>query len=252
MKSVKIHIKRAVRELLIEQAGRCETAAFMQGDPSWFMHQVQGQPSQEVMAFVAASLSYGNRVAFRPKLQHMLDSSQGDPYQWLRSGAFASTVPDDVSRSFYRLHTFHHMHTLLRALQAMLRDYGTMGGYVSLQGCTTAMQAIELLTGYFAQYDTGHLVPVNAKSSCKRLCMFLRWMVRDGSPVDLGIWPFIDKSTLIMPLDTHVLQEARRLGLIKTKAATMSTALRLTEQLRRVFPGDPLKADFALFGSSVQ
>ena len=208
MKSVKIHIKRAVRELLIEQAGRCETAAFMQGDPSWFMHQVQGQPSQEVMAFVAASLSYGNRVAFRPKLQHMLDSSQGDPYQWLRSGAFASTVPDDVSRSFYRLHTFHHMHTLLRAL--------------------------------------------NAKSSCKRLCMFLRWMVRDGSPVDLGIWPFIDKSTLIMPLDTHVLQEARRLGLIKTKAATMSTALRLTEQLRRVFPGDPLKADFALFGSSVQ
>ena len=55
-----------------------------------------------------------------------------------------------------------------------------------------------------------------------------------------------------MPLDTHVLQEARRLGLINTKAATMLTALRLTERLRRVFPHDPLKADFALFGSSVQ
>ena len=192
MKSAKIHIKRAVRELLIEQAGRCETAAFMQGDPSWFMHQVQGQPSQEVMAFVAASLSYGNRVAFRPKLQHMLDSSQGDPYQWLRSGAFASTVPDDVSRSFYRLHTFHHMHTLLRALQAMLRDYGTMGGYVSSQGCTTAMQAIEVLTAYFGHYDTAHLVPVmpsRRASACA--CFCAGWC----ATALLSIWEFGHLST---------------------------------------------------------
>ncbi len=248
MKSVKIRIKRAVRELLTEQAARCETAAFMQGDPSWYMHQVQGQPGQEVMAFIAASLSYGSRAAFMPKLQHLLDSMQGDPLEWVGSGAFASTVPDDEARSFYRLQTYHHMHAMLRGLQAMLEGWGTIGGYVQSSGATTALQAIEAITRYFATFDTGHLLPRDATSACKRLCMLLRWMVRDGSPVDLGFWSFIDKKSLIMPLDTHVLQEAARLGLIHSQSTTMAAALRLTATMARIFPGDPLKGDFALFG----
>ena len=82
--------------------------------------------------------------------------------------------------------------------------------------------------------------------------MFLRWMVRDHSPVDLGLWTdIIDKRTLIMPLDTHVMQEANRLGLLSTKTTSMSTAIRLTEKLRETFPDDPLKGDFALFGIGV-
>ena len=81
--------------------------------------------------------------------------------------------------------------------------------------------------------------------------MFLRWMVRDGSPVDLGLWTFIDKRTLIMPLDTHVLQEAARLKLISGKTASMRTAAQLTETLRQAFPDDPLKGDFALFGDGI-
>ena len=78
--------------------------------------------------------------------------------------------------------------------------------------------------------------------------MFLRWMVRDGSPVDLGLWPFIDKKSLIIPMDTHVLQEACKLGLIKSRTASMSAALRLSKALADVFPDDPMKGDFALFG----
>ena len=82
--------------------------------------------------------------------------------------------------------------------------------------------------------------------------MFMRWMVRDGSPVDLGLWSdIIDKRTLIIPMDTHVMQEANRLGLLKSKTATMATAMKLTESLRAVFPEDPLKGDFALFGVGV-
>ena len=86
--------------------------------------------------------------------------------------------------------------------------------------------------------------------------MFLRWMVRDNSPVDLGLWSgLIDKRSLIMPLDTHVLTEASRLGLLSIRAsapsATMSAARRLTATLATVFPDDPLKGDFALFGYGV-
>ena len=82
--------------------------------------------------------------------------------------------------------------------------------------------------------------------------MFLRWMVRKVSPVDLGLWNnIIDQRTLIMPLDTHVIQEANRLGLIKTKSTSMKIACELTEKLRKIFPEDPLKGDFALFGYGI-
>ena len=82
--------------------------------------------------------------------------------------------------------------------------------------------------------------------------MFLRWMVRKESPVDLGLWnDIIDQRTLIMPLDTHVIQEANRLGLIKTKSTSMKVACELTEKLRKIFPEDPLKGDFALFGYGI-
>ena len=82
--------------------------------------------------------------------------------------------------------------------------------------------------------------------------MFLRWMVRDSSPVDLGLWSdFIDKKTLIMPLDTHVLQMAAKFGLLNGRNASMSAARKLTAVLAEVFPDDPLKGDFALFGAGV-
>ena len=82
--------------------------------------------------------------------------------------------------------------------------------------------------------------------------MFLRWMVRDGSPVDLGLWSdILDRRTLIMPLDTHVVQESLRMGLLKSRTASMGTARRLTDAMLEIFPNDPLKGDFALFGLGV-
>ena len=96
------------------------------------------------------------------------------------------------------------------------------------------------------------IIPKDATSSCKRVCMFLRWMVRDNSPVDLGLWSdLIDKSTLIIPMDTHVLQEATKLGLISSKCTSMSAALKLSQKLREIWPDDPIKGDFALFGLGV-
>ena len=95
-------------------------------------------------------------------------------------------------------------------------------------------------------------MPKNTSSACKRVCMFLRWMVRSDSPVDLGLWAdVIDRRTLIMPLDTHVVQEGMRMGLLNSRTASMSTARRLTDAMLRIFPDDPTKGDFALFGLGV-
>jgi uncharacterized protein (TIGR02757 family) len=82
--------------------------------------------------------------------------------------------------------------------------------------------------------------------------MFLRWMVRRGPAVDIGLWAdFIDRKTLIMPLDTHVITQARELGLLSKESATMSTARKLTALMSEVFPDDPARGDFSLFGAGV-
>ena len=245
-------------------AKRYETREFLDGDPSWFMHQVEGVANKELLAFIASSLSYGSRKQFLPKIQYILDCSEGDVEHWLLSGTFRQHIPDN-DKCYYRLYSNHTMRQFLEALTTMLREYGSMKAYIETElnkmppsPSRRALDAIKAIVWWFQiKVNVNVTVPVSVipkdcSSSCKRLCMFLRWMVRDNSPVDLGLWAdIIDRRTLIMPLDTHVMQEANRLGLLESKTASMSTALKLTEKLRGVFPDDPLKGDFALFGIGV-
>lgn len=238
------------RALLVSYAAKYETADFLDGDPSWFMHQVTGSANQETLAFVASALSYGSRKQFLPKIQHLLDASGGDVYGWVKSGAFEHYVPDTPA-CYYRLYTCHTMNSFLRALRQTLMDHGTLGALLKQQG-SDAMASLRLLCAHFAAFGANGVVPKDTTSACKRLCMFMRWMVRDNSPVDLGLWShFVDKRTLIMPLDTHVAHEAVRLRLLGNTSASMSAARRLTSAMLEVFPDDPLKGDFALFGFGV-
>ncbi len=232
-------------------AAMYETEAFLQGDPSWFMHQVVGTANQEAMAFLASCLSYGSRRQFMPKIQWMLDCAGGEVDAWVREGDFEEDLPSGDKGCFYRLYTVGQMNAFLRAYRQLLQNHGTLGEYVRVRA-SDGLAAVGAICGYFCNAGVSGIVPKDAQSACKRVCMFLRWMVRNGSPVDLGLWAdFIDRRTLIMPLDTHVLAESQRLGLLKCGSATMSTARRLTQSMLEVFPEDPLKGDFALFGYGV-
>ena len=242
-------IDPATATLLRTYASRYETPEFIVGDPSWFMHQVSGELNQEIMAFLAMALSYGSRAQFLPKIQWLLDSAQGEPDEWVRSGAYASVLEAGDPACFYRLYNKGLMRAFLDACRDLLRDYGSLGEFVPKR---STIEVLDALCAYFSERGLSVIVPKDTTSSCKRLCMFLRWMVRDGSPVDLGLWAGrIDKRTLIMPLDTHVLTEASKLGLIQSRCTSMSAARRLTASLAEVFPDDPLKGDFALFGYGV-
>ena len=241
-------MEESLHRELRRYAAEYETEEFLQGDPSWFMHQVEGAANQEATAFVASCLSYGSRKQFMPKIQWLLDCAGGDVDAWVREGGFEEVLPAGGCGCFYRLNTVGQMNAFLRAYQRLLEQYGTLGDYVRGRA-SDGFAAVEAICGYFGGEGVSGLVPQDARSACKRVCMFLRWMVRSDSPVDLGLWAdFIDRRTLIMPLDTHVLAESQRLGLLKCGSATMSAALRLTETLAKVFPDDPLKGDFALFG----
>lgn len=232
---------------IVSLAERYETAKFIVGDPSWFMHQVQGESNIEAMAFIASCFSYGSRKQFLPKIQSILDDSKGDVFLWIEEEKFKQFLPNN-SACFYRLYTNEMVLDLFERLSFCYKTHGSIRNLLLKNNVSTAKEALEVLTATFG----GKIVPKNTQSSCKRLCMFLRWMVRTDSPVDVGIWSdFIDKRSLIMPLDTHVMQQANRLNLIHTKTTSMATAVKLTYEVAKIFPEDPLKADFALFGYGV-
>ena len=240
------------KSTLRRYAEKYERPPFIEGDPSWFMHHVSGAKNQEATAFVASALSFGSRAQFLPKIQWIVDQAEGNVDRWIRTGAFAKAFHPSDERCFYRFFTHATMHSFLRAYKGVMDEFGTLGEFVrETSGCDAAM-AVKAICRRFHEAGADAVIPKDSKSACKRVCMFLRWMGRSDSPVDLGLWSdFLDRRTLIIPLDTHVLQEAKKLGLLKGSAASMCAARRLTAALAEAFPDDPAKGDFALFGAGV-
>lgn len=244
--------KQERTNLLRRLAEKYETGEFLNGDPSWFMHQVEGRENQEVMAFLASVLSFGKRELFLPKIHLMLSKSGGQTADWVKNGIYRHDIADN-NICYYRFYSKHMMLEFLDALRDIIISYGSIGVFAQKYARRhTALEVLEAFGDYFRERGIKGMVPSPHSSVAKRPCMFMRWMVRDSSPVDLGLWSnFIDKRTLYIPLDTHVMQEASHLGLISGKTASWKTVLKLTEALKEVFPDDPAKGDFALFGYGV-
>lgn len=243
-------IREDIKHEIQRLAERYETADFLISDPSRFMHSVCGDTNRETTAFVASALSYGSRKQFFPKIERIIHLADGQVDAWVRLGQFFHDIPD-THECFYRLYDNAMMRRFLLALQTLLLEHGTLKAFAAAAG-PDAYNVVNAFCRHFAENGSVGIVPKDATSACKRVCMFLRWMVRDSSPVDLGLWAdIIDKRTLIMPMDTHVMTEAQRLGLISSRTASMSAARRLTAAMSEIFPDDPLKGDFALFGLGV-
>ena len=246
-----MEVDKAIAEMLRGYADKYEARDFIVGDPSWYMHQVEGNLNRESMAFLASVFSFGSREQFMPKIASLLEWSRGDIDNWLRSGEFRQRFRPDDTHCFYRLYTYGSTARFLEAYSRLLNSHGSLGEYVHANA-SAGIEAVASICKYFGDCGAGAIVPKDTTSSCKRVCMFMRWMVRDNSPVDLGLWSsFIDKRTLIMPMDTHVVTQSVRLGLLTSRTASMSAARRLTMAMSTVFPDDPLKGDFALFGYGV-
>lgn len=152
-------MEKATKSMLREMAERYETADFINGDPSWFMHQVTGNGNQETIAFLASVLSYGRRDIFLPKIQQFLDWSGNEPLRWVLDGAYRDNVPDDT-RSFYRLYNNHMMRALLDALHDILSDNGSIGGFIRQRTPEhRAVEALEVLSQFFYSRGIKGMVP---------------------------------------------------------------------------------------------
>ncbi|HPH63315.1 MAG TPA: TIGR02757 family protein [Paludibacteraceae bacterium] len=234
----------SIEDRLRAWADKYECSAFIKNDPIQFPHRYSSKQDIEISAFLTAWISYGNRKCIVKKAEE-LDVMMGhSPYDFIRVGGFLSWKDDQ--RSFYRFYKYSDLYALCSRLQTI---------YVQNEDLETAllnlieMDPISKLQMLFAGIKG---IPVlNSNSACKRLCMFLRWMIRQNSPVDIGVWKNISPSCLLIPLDVHVYNKAIELGHTKRRSQDRKTAEEITSCFDLLFPGDPARGDFALFGEDI-
>jgi len=237
-------------------------------DPITFPRRYHAAEDQAVAGLIAASLAYGHVKAFWPAVERLLAMMGSSPAEWLRRFDHRVQRPkfralyyrfsdsNDLLAFFLILKTLLDRHGSLRAFFEHLHhpedpDIGPLlGRYVE-----TAMAVdTRMVYGHRRKPDgLRHLFSGPARGGAsKRLCLYLRWMVRPADGIDLGLWPAIAPSKLIMPLDAHVVRISRYLGLTRRKSAGWLMAQEVTAHLRRMCPEDPVKYDFALchFGMS--
>lgn len=245
-----------IKQLLDRKVNEYNHPRFVARDPICVPHQFALKQDIEISAFFAATFAWGNRSAIINKCNALMQRMDNAPHafilqhqeQDLKSLLNFShrTFNGHDLLYFIRFLQFHY--TANDSLEQAFRFpvFGNMKD--SLQHFHTYFFSLEHL-----QRTRKHVSNPAKRSACKRLNMFLRWMVRnDDKGVDLGIWQSIPTSALICPMDIHVCQVAARLGLIDRCQADWKTAIALTGKLKTFDADDPVKYDFALFALGVE
>jgi uncharacterized protein (TIGR02757 family) len=243
-----------LRALLDESYERFNTPDFIQDDPIIVPHQFSKKEDIEIAAFFAATLAWGQRpqiIRSSMKLMQMMDD---DPYNFITSASKCET------RSFanfvHRTFNGEDCISFINSLKNIYNKHDGLEGvftnsYIRLADMKNAIAEFhkiffELL---HSKRTEKHVSDSAKNSACKRINLFLRWMVRDDRKgVDFGLWKGIPASALFIPLDLHTGNTSRALGLLTTKQNNWKAVEELTQNLRRFDADDPVKYDFALFG----
>lgn len=231
---------------LIEAANRCECADFIQGDPVQFPHRYSDRMDIEVSAFISAWMAYGSRKVFLgvlDRLHKMMDTA-GGPYRYVISDSWRYLGLDGCLYRFYKWADFSMLCERLASVYSRMN---------SLENLFVPGEPLEKgVLNLCREFEGVNGIPVPGSTSAnKRLYMFLRWMVRKESPVDFGIWTRVDAAQLLVPVDTHVYATAKAFGLTSRSSADLKTSIEITGQMAEIWPDDPARGDFALYGSQV-
>ncbi len=248
-----------LKPFLDEWVKRVEKPSYINSDPVLFMHAFNDKTDQLLAGFFAAIMAWGRRDVVISKVQNLLDRMDNRPAEFI--GNFSEK---DVPRlDGFKHRTFKPIDIkwLVKILQKIVLKYGTFENFWEHCHRKSLENEQPLMTifheEFFAQYPESpqrtrkHVSNADKKSSCKRLYLFLRWSIRNNSPVDLGLMNFIAPSHLMIPLDVHVARQARMLGLMSRRYNDWKAVKELTEAMRLLDPSDPAKYDYALFGLGV-
>jgi uncharacterized protein (TIGR02757 family) len=228
--------------------GQYNHRCFVHPDPLEFLYRFENPAEREIIGLIASCLAYGKVAQILRSVSLILEKIGPSPAPFLLASRY-----DDL---LYAFHDFKHRFTpgedlarLLWRMKALIEEYG------SLEKCfmahfrpedDTVIPALEGFAKTLSPAGSTFLIPAPSKgSACKRLNLFLRWMVREDE-VDPGGWDLVPRSKLIVPLDTHMHKTGILLRFTKRRQADLLTALEITDAFREVVPHDPVKYDFVL------
>jgi uncharacterized protein (TIGR02757 family) len=278
-----------LKAFLDERVAQYNRPEFIVNDPVSIPHMFSKKQDIEIMGFWAATLAWGQRVTIINKCRELITLMDDAPYDFIINHEepdlkkllhFKHRTFNDIDTlyfiSFFRQH-YEKFESLEDAFIppsplkgeknkpfVILNDSeGSISENALRQAQGDTVVGIEAALNHFRSYffslpdfphrTKKHVSSPSQKSTCKRLNMFLRWMVRrDNQGVDFGIWNKLTPADLICPCDLHVDRVARKLKLITRKQTDWQTALELTERLKEFDPADPVKYDFALFGLGIE
>lgn len=253
-------ISSSLAALLNQKVDQYNQPEFIADDPVCIPHLFSRKQDIEIMGLWAAVLAWGQRKTIIAKCKELLTLMDNAPYEFVlhhqesdlkrmlafKHRTFTST---DTLYFLYFFQQFYRQHASLEA--AFLPE-----GYTAdtpMEACLTHFHRLFFSLPDAPERTRKHIATPERNSACKRLNLFLRWMVRkDNRGVDFGIWHSLTPAQLICPCDVHVDRVARLLGLIRREATDWKTAVELTESLRSLDPTDPVKYDYALFGLGIE
>lgn len=246
-----------LKEFLDRKVEQYNTPDFIANDPICIPHSFKQQQDIEIMGFFAAIFAWGQRKTIINKCKELTKRMDNSPYDFV-----VNHQETDLKTLLGFKHRTFNDTDLLYCIDFMKRHFSV---YTSLEDAFFHSESnnIEAALNYFQSYffsapdapyrTRKHIPSPKQKSACKRLNMYLRWMVRsDNKGVDFGLWKKASTKELICPLDLHVERTALKLNLMQRDKADWRAAIELTENLRILDMNDPAKYDFALFGISIE
>ena len=253
-----------------------ETTEFIKDDPIQFPHRFKNKEDIELAGFIASLFAYGNRKMFIAKLNDLFNRADNDIANYVKNGEFKNLkgLEYRFSKDYDIIPIFEILHTLYKESRGLdeLFEYGwnnpkleqttslhKRGNDYNRSNTCKYSKFFQTVIDYFysrAPKTVGqgfyHMLPNPANGGAmKRINMFLRWMIRK-SPVDLGIWDFMQPKDLLIPLDVHVARVSRNMGLLNRKSNDFKAVIELTSKLKEFSPNDPTKYDFAMFAFGVE
>lgn len=227
-------------------------------DPVQFPRRFSDLRDIEIAAFLSAIIAWGNRKMICRDAERMLSLMDYEPYRYVMDEGYEDLNPDmNLHRTFFGRHFIY----FLRGMNRIYKDYGSLDAFSNAVGAGSdlapAWKLVEEMQHVMCDVNDGatcsQCLPVNLdQTALKRVNMALRWLVRDDGIVDMGVWKSIPKSKLFIPLDVHVGNISRELGLLSRKANDRKSVEMLTSILRTIRPDDPCIYDYALFGIGVE
>ncbi len=245
-----------MRDLLDREAARINSPAFIGADPVQFPRRFDRQEDVEIAALLCSSIAWGNRKMICANCEKMLALMDNQPYAYMMERGYEELPDMNIHRTFFA----RDLRAFLRGLRRVYTLHPNLDAFSAAIGAgeseTPSWTLVAALNEILREENRDHpeanlsrCLPQNlATTALKRVNMALRWLVRDDGIVDMGLWSSIKPSQLYIPLDVHVGDTARELGLLTRKADDRRSTIELTAALRRFNPADPVLYDYALFG----